>query len=82
MFGQSSLNDVRNQKKIENRKGERRCTIEKHKLTEEERKFLRELQKELNTQDTIGQADPRFWVIKGTEKIFGMEDGEIQEWKS
>ena len=50
---------------------------EKHEITEEERKFLRELQKELNTQDTIGQADPRFWVIKGKEKIFGMEDGEI-----
>lgn len=52
-------------------------TIEKHEITEAEREFLRELQKELNTQDDCGQADPRFWVIKGTEKIYGMEDGEI-----
>lgn len=49
----------------------------KHKITEEERVFLRELQKELNTQDTVGQADPRFWVIKGTEKIWGVEYGDI-----
>lgn len=49
----------------------------KHKITEEEKAFLRELQKELNTQDNCGQADPRFWVIKGTEKVFRVEDGEI-----
>lgn len=52
-------------------------TTKKHKITEEEREFLRKLQKELNTQDDCGQADPRFWVIRGTEKIYGMEDGEI-----
>lgn len=26
--------------------------------------FLRELQTELNTQDTVCQADPRFWVVR------------------
>ncbi|MBS4933725.1 MAG: hypothetical protein KH020_20975 [Clostridiales bacterium] len=52
-------------------------TTEKHEITEVEREFLRELQKELNTQDDCGQADPRFWVIKGTEKIWGVEYGDI-----
>ncbi len=31
--------------------------------------FLRALQTELNTQDTMGNADPRFWVIKETKKV-------------
>lgn len=33
-------------------------------LTDEQRAFLIELQEELNTQDTVGQADPRFWVVR------------------
>ena len=32
-------------------------------LTANEITFLKELQDELNTQDTFGQADPRFWVV-------------------
>lgn len=48
---------------------------EKHMLTEEELRFLLKLQKELNTQNHVGQADPRFWVIKGTEKEYGIETG-------
>lgn len=48
--------------------------IEKHKITQEELKFLKELQEELNTQDTVCQANPRFWVIKGTERIYHIED--------
>ncbi len=31
--------------------------------TNEQRSFLKDLQHELNTQDTVGQADPRFWVV-------------------
>lgn len=50
-------------------------TVEKHMLTAEELRFLLELQKEMNTQDNVGQADPRFWVIKGTEKEYGIEIG-------
>lgn len=50
-------------------------TTEKHVLTEKEIQFLLELQKEMNTQDTAGNADPRFWVIKGTEKEYGIETG-------
>lgn len=50
-------------------------TTEKHPLTVEEILFLMELQKEMNTQDQVGQADPRFWAIKGTEKEYGIETG-------
>lgn len=37
---------------------------EKHRITSEELDFLINLQKEMNTQDTICQADPRFWVVQ------------------
>lgn len=40
---------------------------QKRDLTQEDIRFLLELQKELNTQDTTGTADPRYWVIKGSE---------------
>lgn len=43
-------------------------TTEKHELSPEDREFLLELQHEMNTQDTTGTSDPRFWVIKGSEK--------------
>lgn len=50
-------------------------TLEKHKITKEEIDFLKELQKEMNTQDDVGQAEPRFWVIQGTEREYGIDDG-------
>ena len=34
-------------------------TVEKHEITKEEILFLKELQKEMNTQDTVCQADPQ-----------------------
>lgn len=40
---------------------------QKRDLTQEDIQFLLELQKEMNTQDTAGTADPRYWVIKGSE---------------
>lgn len=43
---------------------------EKHSITSEEVKFLAQLQREMNTQETVGQADPRYWVIKGSERIY------------
>ena len=36
----------------------------KHRITDEELDFLQELQKEMNTQNTWAQADPRIWVIQ------------------
>lgn len=50
--------------------------IQKHPLTDQEINFLTSLQNEMNTQDTVGQRDPRFWVIRGTETVYGMMDGE------
>lgn len=46
-------------------------TVEKHKITEDEIQFLKELQKEMNTQDNLGQADPRYWVIRDFDKVYG-----------
>jgi hypothetical protein len=48
-------------------------SVPKRKISDEEIKFLRELQKEMNTQDTLGQRDPRYWVIRGTERIYHIE---------
>lgn len=45
--------------------------------------FLKELQHSMLTQDTVGQADPRFWVIKQEVKEYGVDtsyhdyDGEV-----
>lgn len=51
-------------------------TTKKHDITKEEREFLACLQKELNTQDDFGQADPKFWVIKGSEKIYHVQEAD------
>ena len=34
--------------------------VKKEKLTKEDITFLKDLQKELNTEDTVGTASPRF----------------------
>lgn len=54
-------------------------TVEKKALTKEDVEFLKDLQKELNTQDNVCQADPRYWVIKGTEKLYHVEDADGYE---
>lgn len=46
-------------------------TVEKHKITKEEIEFLKNLQKEMNTQDHVGQAAPRYWVIRDYDKVLG-----------
>lgn len=38
-------------------------------LSSEDLAFLRGLQEELNTQPTLGTADPRFWVIMDYEYV-------------
>ena len=35
-----------------------------------------ELQKEMNTQDTTETAEPRFWVIKGSERVQDDENAD------
>lgn len=43
----------------------REDTVTKRPLTQDDVQFLTALQHEMNTQDTMCNADPRFWVIKG-----------------
>lgn len=52
---------------------------DKHNITDDELSFMSDLQKELNTQDHVGQANPRFWVIKGTEKLYHVEEADGYE---
>ena len=49
-------------------------TTEKRDISQEDIEFLKKLQLEMNTQDTTGTADPRFWVIKGSERAINNED--------
>jgi hypothetical protein len=46
-------------------------TTTKRNLNVEDITFLKELQREMNTQDTQGQADPRYWVIRDYDRIYG-----------
>ena len=48
--------------------------VEKRMITTDDLAFLKGLQKELNTQDTVGEADPRYWVLRGTEKIYHVDE--------
>lgn len=41
--------------------------IVKRELTTEDIDFLKNLQNEMNTQDTVAQASPRFWVVAQEE---------------
>ncbi|NFO86113.1 hypothetical protein FDC58_04815 [Clostridium botulinum] len=43
-------------------------------MKKEDREFLKNLQHEMLTQDTVGQADPRFWVVMEKRRIYGMND--------
>lgn len=49
-------------------------TTEKRDISQEDIEFLKRLQLEMNTQDTTGTADPRFWVIKGSERVVDNEN--------
>lgn len=49
-------------------------TTKKRELNQEDVEFLKRLQFEMNTQDTTGTADPRFWIIKGSERVINNED--------
>ena len=49
-------------------------TTEKRDISQEDIEFLKKLQLEMNTQDTTGTADPRFWVIKGSERVIDNEN--------
>ena len=44
-------------------------------LNKEDKQFLKELQHQMLTQDTVGQASPRFWVVRHKVRQYGIEDG-------
>jgi len=44
-------------------------------MEKEDIEFLKKLQHEMNTQDHVCQADPRFWVVQGTVKEYGIDSG-------
>lgn len=44
-------------------------------LTQEDINFLKELQIEKKKPDLTHQAEPKFWVVKDIEKVYGLEDG-------
>ena len=48
-------------------------TVIKEKLSNDDIKFLKELQKELNTEDNVGTASPRYWVIRRPERIYHVD---------
>ena len=51
-------------------------TVVKEKLSSNDIKFLKELQKELNTEDNAGTASPRYWVIRQPERIYHLDEDE------
>ncbi len=51
-------------------------TVVKEKLSNDDIKFLKELQKELNTEDKVGTASPRYWVIRQPERIYHLDEDE------
>ena len=42
-------------------------------MKKEDREFLKELQ-EMLSQDTVGQANPRFWVVMQDVRVYGISD--------
>lgn len=45
-----------------------------NKINKEDIEFLKELQNEMLTQDTICQADPRFWVVQQKVRTYGIHE--------
>lgn len=43
-------------------------------MKKEDREFLKELQNEMNTQDTCCQANPRFWVVMQTVRDYWQDE--------
>ena len=42
-------------------------------MNENDIEFLKELQNEMNNQNTYGQANPRFWVVRQTVREYGYD---------
>lgn len=50
--------------------------VVKEKLSNDDIKFLKELQKEINTEYTGGTANPRYWVIRQPERIYHVDEDD------
>ena len=50
--------------------------VPKHSFTKDDIAFLIDLQKEMCTQDSCGNRDPRYFVIKGSEQVYGSLNGD------
>lgn len=48
-------------------------------INKEDIEFLRNLQHEMNTQDTVGQRDPRFWVVMETIRKWGYDSDYVDD---
>lgn len=51
-------------------------TVVKEILSNDDVNFLKELQKEINTEDNVGTATPRYWVIRQPERIYHLAEDE------
>lgn len=51
-------------------------TVVKERISNDDIKFLKELQKEINTEDNGGTANPRYWVIRQPERIYHLDEDE------
>jgi len=51
-------------------------TTNKHSLTDNEIDFLINFQTELNTQNTMSTASPRYWVIRSKVRKYNVEYGD------
>lgn len=51
-------------------------TVVKERISNDDIKFLKELQKEINTEDNAGTASPRYWVIRQPERIYHLDEDE------
>ena len=45
-----------------------------NKISKKDIEFLKELQHEMLTQDTVCQADPRFWVVQQKVRTYGIHE--------
>jgi hypothetical protein len=51
----------------------------KIEVSKEDYDFLKELQHELNTQDTDGQADPVYWSVMESREVLTLQyDGDAR----
>lgn len=56
-------------------------TQQKAPLNKDDIQFLLKLQQEMNTQDHVCQADPRFWMVRDTKRIYGFDSDYASDYE-